>query len=356
MLKRNLQLIKNGTAFHTCCLLNGQSAKALHKVMGGKKKKYYQTVEPTLPNTSYISAKTSIATKITGNPRRSLVLNKLFMKHITDLMATGEYSSQIVGYGIEVNKVSITQDYRDLRVYWIAKNSVDHASIEKTLLLNAGFLRNELSQLRLMGKVPKIVFVKDKSYWQVAEVERRLANADFGEGYEKPKRIEKLPSFELWTSLNSDVKNKLEKLESASENDVEDDLKFPPMPQNVLGLNHADILKNIKKRTVTSKAEHRNQNDSLVENVWAQWNEFKLNQPVNADPVTYGSQQEQRQAFKDFWQQRQFVKMKQQKKDKNREMLLIKEDMQDGHLEYLEASKEVYVDDYVYEDFDEYEK
>lgn len=37
--------------------------------------------------------------------KRAAVLNKLFMKHITDLMATGENASQYSGLGIEINRV-----------------------------------------------------------------------------------------------------------------------------------------------------------------------------------------------------------------------------------------------------------
>lgn len=43
--------------------------------------------------------------RYSGNARRTSVLNKLFMEHITDLMATGESASEFVGYGIEINRV-----------------------------------------------------------------------------------------------------------------------------------------------------------------------------------------------------------------------------------------------------------
>lgn len=68
-------------------------------------RKFYAANEnPVLPATTAIFGK-SIEPKITGNPRRSNVLNKLFMRHVTDIMATGEYSKDILGFGIEVNKV-----------------------------------------------------------------------------------------------------------------------------------------------------------------------------------------------------------------------------------------------------------
>lgn len=37
--------------------------------------------------------------------KRLVVLNKLLMKNITDLMATGENSDKLVGYGLEISKV-----------------------------------------------------------------------------------------------------------------------------------------------------------------------------------------------------------------------------------------------------------
>nr|CAD7398906.1 unnamed protein product [Timema cristinae] len=43
------------------------------------------------------------------NTRRIAVLNKVFMRHITDIMATGEDSKEIVGRGIEVSRVNNTK-------------------------------------------------------------------------------------------------------------------------------------------------------------------------------------------------------------------------------------------------------
>lgn len=40
-----------------------------------------------------------------GNSKRSAVLNKLFMRHITDLMSTGENAEVYSGLGIQINKV-----------------------------------------------------------------------------------------------------------------------------------------------------------------------------------------------------------------------------------------------------------
>lgn len=47
-----------------------------------------------------------------------------------------------------------------LNVFWISKDNKDLTEIEKVLSRNAGYLKSELSQLRIMGIVPEIHFVK----------------------------------------------------------------------------------------------------------------------------------------------------------------------------------------------------
>jgi ribosome-binding factor A len=47
-----------------------------------------------------------------------------------------------------------------LNVFWVARNAQNDEIVEKLLKKNAGFLRHELSSLRVMGVVPIIQFVK----------------------------------------------------------------------------------------------------------------------------------------------------------------------------------------------------
>lgn len=51
-------------------------------------------------------------------------------------------------------------DYKLLKVYWLARGTTNDELVDKILQNNAGLLRHELSQLRLMGVVPIIEFVK----------------------------------------------------------------------------------------------------------------------------------------------------------------------------------------------------
>lgn len=54
-------------------------------------------------------------------------------------------------------------DYKILNVYWLARGTADDEQVETILKKTAGFLRHELSQLRVMGNVPTINFVKGKN-------------------------------------------------------------------------------------------------------------------------------------------------------------------------------------------------
>nr|CAI5831435.1 unnamed protein product [Callosobruchus analis] len=277
---------------------NRQTANAMTKVLGIKKRKFYFADSPPAIPSPEIFSKGSSDGKC-GDSRRVTILNKLFMRHITDQMATGQYASEIVGYGIEINKVKVTPDYRILRVYWIARKSKNDEAIEKTLNKNAGFLRHELSSLQLMGKVPVIQFIKDKEYGSISEVDNRLAIADFGEGHIPIDPADKLKcELELCVPLEESMKERIKQSEDLSE--IED-APLPAMPQNVLGLDHAAILNRVKRLMKKSEGVHR-QSSTGNEEAWAK---FKLNQSINADPLILGSGKTQREVFKEFLHKRQ---------------------------------------------------
>ncbi|KAJ8935416.1 hypothetical protein NQ314_012835 [Rhamnusium bicolor] len=306
--------------FHTSCYLNGsrQTGNAMRKVLGAtRKKKLYFTDSPKMPTPETFS-KGSFEGKKSGNSRRASVLNKLFMRHITDQMATGESSSEILGHGIEINKVQVTPDYKIVRVYWIAKGTQNDEVVESVLQRNAGILRHELSQLRIMGVVPIIKFVKDKHYAHIVELDNKIAIADFGEDYTPPDSVEKL-------------KTELEILESEGKDELED-LPLPPMPQNVLGLNHADILEKVRKGMKKSEALHRH---SGMENSEETWATFKLTQPLNDDPLLR-------------------LKANQGRKNDTPDLELIREELRErqNNLNKFDIIENI-EEDFIYEDIDE---
>ncbi|XP_061392522.1 uncharacterized protein LOC133327989 [Musca vetustissima] len=208
----------------------------------------------------------------TGNgkndSRRMTVLNKLFMKHITDLLATGEISEKILGKGLQVSRVKISQDFAYVNVYWITTGDVAKDTLlEQELQRCAGLLRHELSQLDLMGVVPRIKFVKDKIMSNIVQVESLLRNMDFGpEDEEQPEELEDYLKNATDVVKNEFYGNKvlasntpkiIEKQEAESSENPPPatslSAKLPEMRHDVLGLDHKGIMLKILTKMRKSK-------------------------------------------------------------------------------------------------------
>lgn len=235
------------------------------------------------------------------------------MRHITDLMATGNSSAEFLGRGLEINRVCVTPDFKGVNVFWIAKGTENDEALEMLLKKNAGQLRHELSQLRVMGVVPQIHFVKgehrhceilsvisirfsDREFAKLMEVDLRLARADFGEDYVPVEPSYKLKSqLCLNAPLSQHVKEKIESIEKDATDFHEPPL--PPMRMDVLGLNHAVIMHRIQQSMKRSLALHR-QNVTRKETPEATTNE---------DPVRFESQQQQNEAFQEFLRKRRIM-------------------------------------------------
>jgi len=105
------------------------------------------------------------------------------MEHISSLMATGDVTPELMGLGITISQVKISSDFSKVNVYWVASGTEKDLTIEP-LLLKAGFaLRYALTQLRVIGMVPPIEFVKDKTFSKIVEVQTLLEKCDFGEDF-----------------------------------------------------------------------------------------------------------------------------------------------------------------------------
>lgn len=163
--------------------MDGRQSKILSKLLNNtknKKKKAWFVVNDVPQAASIASTKRQNK----NSSRRVAVLNKLFMKNVTDLLAASQLGEQLVGLGIEISRVQICQNFHILNVFWFSTaNNNEMLQIGERLAKIAGPLRHELSQLRLMGEVPRIAFVKDKKLAMLNEVERLLETADFGEDH-----------------------------------------------------------------------------------------------------------------------------------------------------------------------------
>lgn len=195
--------------------------------------------------------------------RRVSVLNKLFMTHITDLLATGQASQKLLGKGLQITRVKVTPNFQFCNVFWLAKCDIkDESELEQELQKAGGLLRHELSQLRLMGEVPRIHFVKDKTFTNLAIVETVLKNADFGDDHKEMD-----PSFEVRNDLYQGNPMKAnEKVISETTNEIEeeDEEPLPEMRHDVFGVDRRGIM--LKILAKLKKSEH----------AWEQHNQAEL--------------------------------------------------------------------------------
>lgn len=218
--------------------------------------------------------------------RRMTVLNKLFMKHITDLMATGEISETILGKGLQVSRVKISQDFAYVNVFWLTSGEPGKdALLEHELQRCAGLLRHELSQLGLMGVVPRIKFVKDKLFTNMHQVEALLKDMDLTAEEEngdddleaKKEEIDFLTKHAAETlkqefygkqstekvSMDTKESSELSKTQAAAL-----DFNLPEMRHDVLGLDHKGIMLKILTKMRKSKQawdHHLQQNSNVLE-------------------------------------------------------------------------------------------
>ncbi|XP_014239912.1 uncharacterized protein LOC106661182 isoform X2 [Cimex lectularius] len=161
-----------------------------------------------------------------ANKRRQAVLNTLFMKNITDIMVTRSLGIDIIEQGIEITRVAVSADYTFLNAYYMIKNEIP--DLENTLLQLSFSLRHELSQLKLMGNIPRIKFIRDKDNKNVT-VDYLLAKADMG--------VED-------DLLVKEMKDEFEET-------------LPPMENTIYGLNHSKIMEKIKFYQKKASAHHR---------------------------------------------------------------------------------------------------
>lgn len=139
----------------------------------------------------------------------------------------------------------MSPDFHSLTVFWLAQGDENDVVIDKALKSMAGPLRHELSQLRLMGEVPRICFVKDKFYSKAAEVDILLKKADFGDDFVPTDPTIFMKSEpQLQIPLSKEARAKIYEMEENFEPEDEE-AELPPMRHDVLGLDHSAIMKKI---------------------------------------------------------------------------------------------------------------
>uniref|UniRef100_A0A1A9W1Z3 Ribosome-binding factor A n=1 Tax=Glossina brevipalpis TaxID=37001 RepID=A0A1A9W1Z3_9MUSC len=286
------KLLEKRFFHHENCLMYAKNITALkegkilgklygNRVAGSKKKWFPSAIESSqaiFKNSKFGKSDTGSKT----NVRRAAVLNKLFMEHITDLMATGEISETILGKGLQICKVKISPDFGFINVYWVTTGNILHdEKLETELKRCSGLLRHQLTQLDLMGEVPRIKFVKDKLYNNMFEVEAILKTINLEED-EQMQEYEDIAKEALEENFYC-IKKNTEINETDSEKTKVTDgavlsvaqPNVPVMRHDVLGLDHKGIMMKILTKMRKSKhawelhqqhiSVQRNQNTTMFQ-------------------------------------------------------------------------------------------
>lgn len=238
----------------------GRQSKMLQKLMTGKRKTVYRFGEHAMPKPEALHTVKKVPAKL--STRRVTVLNKLFMRHVTELIANGPIGYELSGLGLEITQVKVCQNYHGLNIFWTAKGTYEFDYVEQKLTSINKKLRHELHQMQLMGNIPHLTFVRDEQISYFDELDAVIEKADYGEDY-KP----------LWTRIKEndfDVQGEKTKLED------NEDSSTLLMRHDVFGLDHALIMGRVKQKMNKSKQ------------AWKDYNE-KQSTPSNAKPFTFNT-------------------------------------------------------------------
>ncbi|EDW65600.1 putative ribosome-binding factor A, mitochondrial [Drosophila virilis] len=195
------------------------------------------------------------------NTRRMSVLNKLFMTHITDLLATGEAAESILGRGLQVSRVKISSDFSCINVYWLGTGELHNdAQLDANLSRCSGHLRHELSQLRLMGEVPRIKFVRDKTGSNINSVEGILRTLKLSQPADSDTEQQ---DGQQQTTYDTAQTARQEFYGAAAPSPLAT-AAMPEMRHDVLGLDHRLIMDKILTKMRKSKSaweQHQQQSE-----------------------------------------------------------------------------------------------
>lgn len=158
-----------------------REAKNLMKKFASKSKKklWYETPPRSSPSqTDFLKPpkkKTQVETM------RTQILNSVLFKAISELLTSPELNSEAINYNVEISRVSMSPDFSSCRVYWKIRGvSEQDEVIQAALERSSPRIRYLIMSHQTMGGVPPLVFIKDKQYAAMAEIEKLLQSADFG--------------------------------------------------------------------------------------------------------------------------------------------------------------------------------
>ncbi|XP_012673559.1 putative ribosome-binding factor A, mitochondrial [Clupea harengus] len=164
--------------FHTCICQHG-SNKLMKMLKGERSKKQWYDTPPQRPPNSQSILKPSKKRNPEDNSRVR-VLNSILFKAVSDLLASYEVSPELPYFNVEISKVSLSPDYSACRIYWKTGGTERDVQIQQLLDKSGPRIRYLLTSQQILGSVPVLVFIRDKQYAALNEIDNLLKVADFG--------------------------------------------------------------------------------------------------------------------------------------------------------------------------------
>jgi len=172
--------------------------------------------------------------------RRMTIRDKLFMEHITDQISMGEVSN-ILNENIEITHVKITPDFKYVNIFWIYSNNICTPISDEVFHQCAKIIRHRLSELRIIGRVPPIQFVKNKQFFMTREIDKKLTIID--EDLKLCYPYEENTDALCINTINETLYNKTK--QTIHDSKIEESCQLPVMKHDVLGLDHYKIMSQV---------------------------------------------------------------------------------------------------------------
>lgn len=289
----SLVLNLSAVQLQTRCASNvNRESKMLQKLMSGKKKPAFKwNDQHAIKKSSSIFDSNKKPSKITT--RRSIVLNKLFMRHVTELISSGPIGFELSGLGLEITRVNVCQNYHGLNIYWTATGTNDFDYVEQKLASINKPLRHELHQMQLMGNTPHLTFVRDEQVSYFDALDAAISKADYGEDYE--------PGLNK-TKRKNDFETQAD-VEEGKSDGVSSQL---PMRHDVFGLDHSLLMGRIKQSLAKSKQAWKAfENKQTIE---TPAKPFSINTSFESIRQDFKGEKQSAEILKEFLQNRKLMR------------------------------------------------
>ncbi|XP_046367098.2 uncharacterized protein LOC124142577 [Haliotis rufescens] len=203
-----------GNNCNTVCVLQRREASKIKMVKQLKKLVDRSPKKKWHKNPAMTTSTTTSRGVSDGQRRRAEQVSTVLYNYITSIIDSGELSPTLADMAVDINRVKVTPDFSAVNIYWLSHGLEKDDELEIELKKHEAKLRSILISYRIVGTIPQVTFVQDKTAGRYAEVEKLLRIADFGPDFipgPLGSSIRTLPQAET-TPSDADISEQLQKL------------------------------------------------------------------------------------------------------------------------------------------------